>query len=83
MISIGKHPCDEAVSKSGNIATPCATEIPANLDPPIQAALKQTIAGAFIHGFRLVMVLSSALPFMSALAAWLMIEGKPAPRRPA
>jgi EmrB/QacA subfamily drug resistance transporter len=56
-------------------------ELPQNLDSALVAELKQAIDEAFVHGFRYVMAVAIALAVMSALSAWLIIEGEP--KRPA
>ena len=62
-----------------------AITLPAGLDEKAAAAAKQAVGEAFVAGFRAVMLASAALAVLSALAAWLLIEGKPAragePRR--
>ena len=50
-----------------------AMQLPAGLDPGIRATLTHLIAGAFIYGFRLVMLLCAALALASSVVAWLMI----------
>lgn len=51
-------------------------EIPTNLNEETRAELKQAVAGSFVHGFRVVMIIAASLAFLSALVSWLMIEGK-------
>ncbi|HEY5930669.1 MAG TPA: MFS transporter, partial [Burkholderiales bacterium] len=41
------------------------------------AELRQAIGMAYIAGFRWVMLLSAGLALLSALGAWLLIDGKP------
>ncbi|HYS11835.1 MAG TPA: MFS transporter [Burkholderiaceae bacterium] len=53
-------------------------EIPQGLDPALAAALKHAVQLAFVAGFRWVMLVSAALALVSALAAFVWIEGKPA-----
>jgi len=53
-------------------------EIPQGLDPALVAALKHAVQLAFVAGFRWVMLVSAALALVSALAAFVWIEGKPA-----
>src|SRR3954462_13151620 len=52
-------------------------QLPAQLDQGTAAMLRRAIGQAYVSGFRWVMVVSSGLAMMSALAAWLMIDGKP------
>ncbi|MEO8003729.1 MAG: MFS transporter [Betaproteobacteria bacterium] len=51
--------------------------VPANVGGADAAALRRVISEAFVAGFRMVMWLSAGLALLSALAAWLMIDGKP------
>jgi EmrB/QacA subfamily drug resistance transporter len=57
-----------------------AAEIPKNVDPALTQSLKQAIATAFVYGFRRVMLVAVMLAILSALSAWLLIEGKDARR---
>jgi hypothetical protein len=49
--------------------------MPADLNPTVQAALRQAINQSFVSGFRAVMLISSALAMLSALTGWLLIRG--------
>jgi len=51
-------------------------EVPKNVDPAMGQALKQAVGEAFVYGFRRVMAVSMILALLSALSAWLLIEGK-------
>ncbi|HVY07660.1 MAG TPA: MFS transporter [Burkholderiales bacterium] len=53
--------------------------IPANMVGADAAALRRAIDESFVAGFRRVMLLSAGLALLSALGAWVVIEG----RRPA
>jgi len=48
-------------------------EIPNTVDPSTRELLKQTVAGSFVFGFRLIMLLSAALALASALSSWFLI----------
>src|ERR1700752_4831643 len=48
-------------------------EIPNTVDASTRQTLKQAVAGSFVSGFRLLMLLSAALAVASAVAAWLLI----------
>ena len=48
-------------------------EIPNTVDPSARATLKQGVAGSFVSGFRLIMLLSAGLAVASAVASWLLI----------
>jgi len=50
--------------------------IPPNVSGEAQAALKRAIDESFVSAFRLVSLLGAALALLSALSAWLLIEGK-------
>jgi EmrB/QacA subfamily drug resistance transporter len=53
-----------------------AAELPKNLDPALGQELKQAIDQAFVAGYRRVMAVSMVLALLSALSAWLLIDGK-------
>jgi hypothetical protein len=55
-----------------------AAEIPKNVDAALGQALRQAVEKAFVYGFRRVMVVAMILALLSALSAWLLIEGKQA-----
>ena len=48
-------------------------EIPNTVDASTQQTLKQAVAGSFVSGFRLIMLLSAGLAVASAVASWLLI----------
>ena len=50
--------------------------IPTNVSAEAQAALKRAIDESFVSAFRLVSLLGAVLALLSALSAWLLIEGK-------
>jgi len=54
-------------------------KIPAGVSGEAQAAIRHAIREAFIVGFRLVAYIAAGLAALSALAAWLLIEGKASP----
>ena len=57
-------------------------EIPNTVDASTRQTLKQAVAGSFVSGFRLLMLLSAALAVASAVAAWLLIgRSRPAHTR--
>lgn len=51
-------------------------DLPAELDPAARAKLEQAIGEAFVTGFRRVMLGSACLALLSAVSAWLLIDGK-------
>jgi MFS family permease len=50
--------------------------LPSRIDEAMASALKVAIGASFVAGFRYVMLLCAALALLSALSAWLMIDGK-------
>jgi len=50
-----------------------ALKVPANLDSKTSAALQAAIAGAFVFGFRVIMMICATLALASAGVAWRMI----------
>jgi MFS family permease len=48
-------------------------QVPANLDPAMSAAIKNSIRQAFIRGFRIVVLICAGLSLASAATAWLMV----------
>lgn len=48
-------------------------EVPNTVDSSTQQTLKQAVAGSFVSGFRLIMLLSAGLAVASAVASWLLI----------
>jgi hypothetical protein len=50
--------------------------IPAGASGSVHAALGRAIAESFVAGFRVVMLIASAMAVASALSALLLIEGK-------
>jgi MFS family permease len=52
-------------------------ELPADIDPATGRLLKQAIDESFVAGFRRVVAVAASLALLSALSAWLLIEGKP------
>ncbi len=56
-----------------------AIVIPDNVNHAGRSALKRAVAGSFVAGFRLVMLIAAGLSLASSLTAWALIE--PQPRR--
>ncbi|MGA9800174.1 MAG: MFS transporter [Terriglobales bacterium] len=48
-------------------------QVPLALDPDTQAAIKESIAEAFVFGFRIVMWICAGLCLASAAVTWLMV----------
>jgi MFS family permease len=53
-----------------------AAEPPENLDSSLRQSMEQAIDEAFVYGFRRIMAVAIVLAVMSALSAWVIIEGK-------
>jgi EmrB/QacA subfamily drug resistance transporter len=53
--------------------------IPGELKNETKQAVERGIEESFVSGFRVVILIASALAFMSALFAWLLIEGRAQP----
>ena len=51
-------------------------EVPAGIDEATSSALRHAVGLSFVSGFRWVMLLCSALALLSALSAWLLVDGK-------
>ncbi len=49
-------------------------QVPAGLDASTKAAIKESIGGAFVFGFRIVMLICVGLSLASAAVGWLMIS---------
>jgi hypothetical protein len=58
-----------------------AAELPPNLDAPTRDALRGALGGAFVAGFRALMLVCAALAAASALAALALVEGRRDARR--
>ncbi len=48
-------------------------QAPAGLDPTVKTAVQQSISGAFVYGFRIVIWMCAGLTLASAAIAWFMI----------
>lgn len=53
-----------------------AVEIPKDVDPALGQSLRRAVDEAFVHGFRRVTTVAMILALLSAISAWLLIEGK-------
>ncbi len=53
--------------------------LPAGLAPAANAAIKESVRAAFVYGFRIVMLICSALSLASVTVAWLVIPQDPRP----
>jgi EmrB/QacA subfamily drug resistance transporter len=53
-----------------------AIHIPSNIGGELKYAIERSITESFLYSFRIVMIITSGLTLVSALAAWLTIEDK-------
>ena len=56
-----------------------AMDIPATGSSNISKEIRALIDDAFVHGFRLVMLICAGLAIASSIQAWLLIENKSRP----
>lgn len=66
----------ELEAQTSRLAT---ISIPDELKDETKQAVKHAIEESFVSGFRVVILITAALALMSALFAWLLIEGKAQP----
>jgi MFS family permease len=57
-----------------------AIDVPQSLSEEKRREVQEAIAAAFVAGFRDIAYICAGLAFLSALAAWALIEGKPLER---
>jgi hypothetical protein len=62
------------LAQSGDLVN---LKIPEGLSGEAQAAIRQALRESFVAGFRVVVYLAAGLAAASALAAWVLIRGKP------
>ena len=48
-------------------------QLPAGLDSSAEVAIREAVRGAFVFGFRLIMMICASLSVGSAAAEWLLI----------
>ena len=60
----------------GQTAKLAALDIPRNAGAGQRAKLQEAVGEAFVGGFRLVMALGGALALLSAVCAWLTLDGR-------
>jgi hypothetical protein len=51
-------------------------EAPENLDPTLNMQVERVIDEAFVSGYRVVMLVATAMALISAISAALLIKGK-------
>ena len=54
-------------------------QAPPGIDPSTKAAIKESVAEAFVFGFRIIVLICTGLCAASAAVAWLMIPGNTKP----
>lgn len=74
-LRLNEYGLDEGLKQSiiGQRVKLAGLEIPNNADPGARKLAQEVVAGAFVTGFRLLMMICSALALASALSAWLLI----------
>ena len=68
----------ELEAQTSRLAT---ISIPEQLKAETKQAVKRAIEESFVRGFRVVILIAAALALLSALFAWLLIEGRALPVR--
>jgi MFS family permease len=63
----------ELEAQTSRLAT---ISIPEQLKSETKQAVKRAVEESFVSGFRVVILIAAALALMSALFAWLLIEGR-------
>jgi hypothetical protein len=58
-----------------------AAALPPSLAPAQRAAIERALAESYVAGFRAVMLVAAGLALSGAVAAWLLIGGRPRPAR--
>jgi hypothetical protein len=53
-------------------------ELPPSLDASTRDAVRHALGVSFVAGFRMLMIVCAALAALSAMAALLLVEGRPA-----
>jgi EmrB/QacA subfamily drug resistance transporter len=69
-------PADVLQQLQANEIKLAALPVPPGLDPGMTAAVKHSIAEAFVFGFRIVMLICAGLCVVSAANAWRMIPNR-------
>jgi EmrB/QacA subfamily drug resistance transporter len=65
-----RHSLDEQRSRLAG------AQVPEGVEAALQVALKGAINESFVSGFRVVIMVAVGLALLSAVSAWLLIEGK-------
>ena len=64
------HELESNVDRLGGL------DAPSNADPKVALTIRSAVAGAFVFGFRLIMVLCAILAIASAVVAWRRIPSR-------
>ncbi len=73
-VSISPEIKTQILAETGDLVN---LKIPDGASPDEQANIRQVVRESFISGFRMVAFLAGGLAVLSAVAAWVLIEGKP------
>jgi hypothetical protein len=57
-------------------------DLPAGADATVVSTMKRAVQLSYVSGFRRIMLLSAGLALLSALTAWMLIEGEPRATQP-
>jgi EmrB/QacA subfamily drug resistance transporter len=68
-------PAEARVSLEAQTSRLATISIPDQLTGETKQAVKRAVEESFIGGFRVIVLMAAALALMSALCAWLLIEG--------
>ena len=79
-LAAAKLPADVAAQVEAQRHKLAAIAPPEGAAPAAAQQVKQAVGGAFVDGFRAVMLVSAGLALASAVSAWFMIAGR-APQR--
>lgn len=66
-------PAAPAQELQANVSKLADSKVPAGLDADTAAGVRDSIAGAFVFGFRIVMLICAGLSLASAAVAWRMV----------
>ena len=55
-----------------------AAEIPPDVDPTMQSALREAVDRSYLDAFRLIMLICAGMALASAASAWALVEGRSA-----
>jgi MFS family permease len=70
-------PSEQTRDLKSNYVKLAALEVPPGLDQNTSFGIKASINHAFVHGFRLIMLICAALSVISAACSWWLIRSEP------